>query len=53
MGGLALLIAWLSVNYLFAALLAYRAERNCGATQPEALANAAIWPKRLMDPRLA
>jgi hypothetical protein len=53
MGGLALFIAWLGVNYLFAALLAYRAERRLGVHQSQAIASAAIWPKRLLDPRLA
>lgn len=53
MGGLALFIAWLGVNYLFAALLAYRAERRFGVPQSQALASAAVWPKSLLDPRLA
>lgn len=53
MSGLALFIAWLGVNYLFAALLAYRAERRLGLTRPKAFASAAVWLKRFLDPRLA
>jgi hypothetical protein len=53
MGGLALFIAWLGVNYVFAALLAYRAERRLGLAWSQAMASAAAWPRRLLDSRLA